>query len=69
MRGIRRMTAALAMAAMLAAGLGTATLEAAKPRPDNSAICEYLKAVMDYPNVSPTIYAWAMGLYKKFGCD
>ena len=64
------MTAAFAMAAMLAAGFGTVTLEAAKPKPDgNSAICAYLKSVMDYEYVSPAIYVWAASLYKKFGCD
>jgi hypothetical protein len=70
MRGMRRITAAFTMAAMLAAGLGTVTLEAAKPQPGgDAAICSYLKAVMDYEYVSPTIYAWAASLYKKFGCD
>lgn len=67
MKGLRKMTAAFAMAAILAAGLGT-TLEA-KPKPEpDAAICEYLKAVMDYENVNSTIYAWAASLYKKFGC-
>jgi len=67
---MRRITAAIAMAAMMAAGLGTVTLEAAKPKPGgDSAICAYLKSVMDYPNVSPSIYAWAASLYQKFGCD
>lgn len=68
MTGIRRMSAALAIAAVLSMGFGTA--EAAKPGPGgDAAICSYLKSVMDYPNVSPAIYAWAASLYKKFGCD
>src|SRR5687767_12772862 len=56
MRGMRRITAAFTVAAMLAAGLGTVTLEAAKPQPGgDAAICSYLKAVMDYEYVSPVI--------------
>ena len=70
MTGIRRVSAAFITAAVLAMGAGTVTIEAAKPGPGgDAAICSYLKSVMDYPNVSPAIYAWAASLYKKFGCD
>ena len=68
MNRIRRMSAAFVMAAVL--GIGTAGLEAAKPGGGGgqSAICEYLSAVMSHKNVSPYIYAWAAALYEHFGC-
>ena len=68
MNGIRRISAAFVMAAVV--GLGTASLEAAKPGSGGgqSAICEYLAAVMSHKNVNPYVYAWAAALYEYLGC-
>ena len=70
MKAMRKLSAALVMAAFMSMGLGTANLEAAKPGKGNgrAAICDYLEAVMSYENVSPAIYAWAASLYDYFEC-
>ena len=73
MSGMRRLSVAFVLAAVMATGLGTASLEAKKGGGGggtaNSAICAYLKAVIEYPNVNPYILAWAKSLYEHFGCS
>jgi hypothetical protein len=76
MNGMRRLGAAAVMAAMVATGLGTATLEAKKGGNGGgggggteSTVCTYLKAVMDYEYTSPYVYVWAASLYSYYGCD
>jgi hypothetical protein len=73
MKGMRRLGAAAVMAAMVATGLGTATLEAKKKGGGGgggteSTVCTYLKAVMDYEYTSPYVYVWAASLYSYYGC-
>lgn len=70
MKAMRKLSAALVMAALMSMGLGTANLEAAKPGKGNGrvAICYYLAAVMAYENVNPSIYAWAASLYDRYEC-
>lgn len=71
MASIKKLGTALVLAAALAGGFGTAGLEAAgkKTTTDSTAaICAYLWSVMTYPNVSPTIYAYASSLYTQYGC-
>jgi hypothetical protein len=74
MNSMRRLGAAVVMAAMVATGLGTATLEARKKGGGGgggteSTVCTYLKAVMDYQYTSPYVYVWAASLYSYYGCD
>jgi len=71
MTNVRRMVGAMALAVMMAAGLGTATLEARKPGGGggNAAICSYLKSLLDYPNLSPQIRAYVEWLYyDRYQC-
>ena len=65
MTRMRRMFGAMVVAGMTAGGLGTATLEAKKPGGGggNEAICAYLKSVLDYPNLSPSIRTYVEWLY------
>ena len=71
MKSMRRMSAAFVLAAVLAVGFGTAGLEAAK-KPGggdpNAAICAYLKSVLAYPNLSPSIRETVQALYDLYGC-
>lgn len=74
MNGMRRTSAAFVMAAMVAVGLGTATLEAKKPGGGGggggqAAICSYLESIITYPNISPTILAFAVSLWNYYGCE
>ena len=70
MKSMRRMSAAFVLAAVLAVGFGTASLEAKKPGggDPNAAICAYLKSVLDYPNLSPYIRAYVAWLYDQYNC-
>jgi hypothetical protein len=71
MNGMRRTSAAFVMAAMVAVALGTATVEAKKPGGGGgqAAICSYLENIITYPNISPTILAFAVSLWNYYGCE
>ena len=73
MKGMRRLSAGLVMAAMVAMGLGTATLEAKKGGGGGGgdatdAICYYLDKVISYPYTSPYVLAYAVSLWNYYGC-
>ncbi len=69
MSSLRRFGAAIVMAAVMAGGLGTAGLEAkGKGGSGNSAICQYLQAIYDWPYTNPTILAYVIALAEKYGC-
>lgn len=72
MRSIRRLGAAAVMASLIASGLflGTARIEAAgkKQQDSQTAICDYLRLVINYPYVHPYIKLWATSLYNYYGC-
>jgi hypothetical protein len=70
MNSMRRLSAALVMAAMVATGLGTATLEAKKKGGGDpkDAICTYLEAIITYPYVSEWVLLYATSLYNYYGC-
>jgi hypothetical protein len=75
MKGIRRLSAGLVIAAMVATGLGTATLEAKKggngggnSGGNTSTVCTYLRAIIDYEYTSPYILTWAWALYNYYDC-
>jgi hypothetical protein len=72
MKGLQKTSAAFVVAAMVAVGLGTATLEAKKPGGGGggqAAICSYLESVITYPNVNTTILAFAVSLWNYYGCE
>jgi hypothetical protein len=72
MVSIKKLGTALILAAVLAGGLGTASLEAAgkkKPSDPQAAICSYLWSVMTYPYVNYMILAYATSLYTEYGCS
>ena len=48
--------------------VGAATVEAAGKKPTGT-VCDYLEAIINRPNTSPYILAWALSLYSHFGCD
>ena len=56
---IRKLGVAVVMAAVMAGGLGTATLEAKKKGgggvDPHEAVCSYLKSILDYEYLSPYI--------------
>jgi hypothetical protein len=64
---IRRFTAALLVAGVMAVGVG---LEAkGKPGPpSNDAICAYLWSIITYEYVTPTIQELALALFSAYGC-
>lgn len=72
MTRVRRLSAAMLMAGMVAGFMvvGSARVEAAKPGGGGGqdAVCAYLLKVINYPYVSPTIKAWASSLYTSLGC-
>jgi hypothetical protein len=51
--------------------LGPANVEAAKKKGSDgqTATCEYLRNIIDYPYVSPAIKVWAISLYNSQGCQ
>jgi hypothetical protein len=68
---VRRLVSAFAVAGILAAGLGTVSVEAkGKPgSPDGqSAICSYLESVLAYPYLSPWIQKYVLELWARYGC-
>lgn len=71
MTRVRRLSAAMLMAGMVAGFMvvGSARVEAAKPGGGGQeAVCAYLLKVINYPYVSPIIKAWASSLYTSLGC-
>jgi hypothetical protein len=68
---IRKFGVALAIAGVMAGGLGSATLEAKKKGGGDpkAAICSYLEAIMEYPYTSEYVLAWVISLYNYYGCD
>ena len=71
MGSIRTFGAAVAIAGVMAGGLGSATLEARKRGGGDpkDAICEYLNAVITYPYVNEYVLAVALQLWAQYGCD
>ena len=68
---IRKLGVAMVLAIVLAAGLGT-TAQAANKKPGgggNDAICSYLKQIIDYPYVTPSILKWALALWDHYNCE
>jgi len=69
---IRKFGVAVVMAAVLAVGMGT-TAQAANKKPGggggNDAICSYLKQVIEYPYVTPSILKWALSLWDYYNCE
>lgn len=74
MKSIKKLGTAVVLAAVLAGGVGTANLEAAKKKSTSSttdalaATCAYLWSVMTYEYVTPTVYLYAASLYNYYGC-
>lgn len=73
MASIRKLGAAVILAAVMAGGLGTTSLEAAGKKKGGddaqAAICSYLWSVMTYPYVNAFILASAASLYTEYGCS
>lgn len=69
MRSIKKFLSAAVLAALIAGGLGAATLEAkGKTGDSQAAICAYLWSVMTYPYVSPVVLAYATAQYASYNC-
>jgi hypothetical protein len=72
MAPIKKLGTALVLAAVMAGGVGTTSLEA-KGKKSNTdsqaAICEYLWSVMTYPYVTPTVLLYSTSLYNYYGCS
>lgn len=68
---IRKFGVALAIAGVMAGGLGSATLEAKKKGGGDpkDAICSYLNSVITYWNVNEYVLAVALQLWEYYGCD
>jgi hypothetical protein len=71
MRHARKFTTAIALAGLVGSWmmLGTARLEAKGKNSGDGTICSALLAVITYKYTSPTIRAYATGLYLSYGCD
>jgi hypothetical protein len=70
MSSVNRVGAALVLAAAMAGGLGTTSLEAKGKHGGDAqaAICEYLTSVITYPYVSAAVLVYATSLYNYYGC-
>jgi hypothetical protein len=75
MASIKKLGTAVVMAAVLAGGAGTASLEAAaKAKKTTStmsaqtATCQYLTSVMTYSYVNPSIMLTSATLYNSYSC-
>lgn len=69
MSKVRRMGGAMVLAGLIAIGFGTARLDAAKPGGGgggNAAVCAYLKSVLAYPYLSPSIRPYVEWLYYDY---
>jgi hypothetical protein len=70
---VRRSSAAAVIVSLILLGSTPATSEAAakkKGDPDGqTATCDYLRSVIEYPYTSPIIKAWAISLYRSQGCQ
>lgn len=74
MKSVRRSGAAAVIAALIImSGMpGTARVEAAGKKGGSdgqTATCDYLRSIINYPNTSPYIKAWAISLYRSKGCQ
>ena len=69
---IRKLGVAAVLAIVMAVGMGT-SVQAANKKPGggggNPAICSYLKEIINYKYVTPTILAWALGLWNYYDCE
>lgn len=73
---VRKFLPALALAGVMAVGLGTAGLEAqgkgkgkgGKGGDGTEAICAYLEAILAYEYVSPEVQAVALALWNYYEC-
>lgn len=66
---IRRFGVATILAGVMAVTLGT-TVQAASKKPGGGKdVCTYLSAVINYPYITPTILAWALGLWNYYDCE
>jgi hypothetical protein len=71
---IRRFSAAVMLAAVMAVGMSVTPAYAGgngnkKGGKAEEAICSYLLNIINYPYVSPIIRSYALGLYESYGCD
>lgn len=75
MASIKKLGTALVLAALIAGGAGTASLEAAGKKKNSTttdgltATCDYLYSIMSYPYTSPSVYLYAASLYNYYGCS
>lgn len=73
MASLKKLGTALILAAVLAGGLGTTSLEARGKKSTTTsgqtATCEYLWSVMTYPYVTPTVLLYSTSLYNYYGCS
>ena len=71
MGSIRKLGVAVAIAGVMAGGLGSATLEAKKRGGGDpkDAICTYLESVITYPYVSEYVLVYALQLWNYYGCS
>ena len=73
MERVRRSSAAAVIVSLIILSSTPATSEAAARKKGGSggqtATCDYLRSVIDYPYTSPIIKAWAISLYRSQGCQ
>ena len=68
---IRKLGVAVMMAAVMAGGLGTATLEAKKKgggADPQEAVCSYLQSIIEYPYVNEYVKVYSQSLFTLYGC-
>ena len=68
MKRLRAVTAAIVMASLFAVGASSLEAKSKTGGDGQSAICQYLLTVINYPYVSPAIQAMAISLYNSLGC-
>ena len=65
---IRKVGAAVALAAVMAIGFGTPLSAAGKGNTKSGSTCDYLTSIVQYDYTTPTVMLYTLSLYSYYGC-